>query len=118
MFKPFKILSFLRSQNSAYYFYWKWKNKKLPAFAGKMKFPTGDIRSHERTKKVYFNIQCKTDFPKKSFFNETVPIWKELPVKLKIGKCTYITTKKKQTILLKQICKRKKQFRLWKKMLE
>ena len=37
-------------------FYWKWKNKKLPAFAGKMKFPTGDIRSHKRTKKVYFNI--------------------------------------------------------------
>ena len=75
-------------------FYWKWKIKKLPAFAGKMKFPTGDTRSHERTKKVYFNIQCKTDFLKKSFFNKTVPIWNELPDKLKSGKCTYITTKK------------------------
>ena len=94
------------------------KNKKPPAFAGKMKFPTGDIRSHKRTKKVYFNIQCKTDSLKKSFFNKTVPIWNELPKKLKIGKCTYITTKKYQTILLKQICKRKRQFRIWKKMLE
>ena len=75
-------------------FYWKWKNKKLPAFAGKMKFPTGDIRSHKRTKEVYFNIHCKTDSLKKSFFNKTVPIWNELPDKLKIGKCTNITTKK------------------------
>ena len=70
------------------------KTKKLPSFAGKMKFPTGDIRSHERTKKVYFNIQCKTDFLKKSFFNKTVPIWNEFPDKLKIGKYAYLTTKK------------------------
>ena len=72
--------------------------KKIPAFAGKMKFPTGDIRSHERIKKVYFNVQCKTDFLKKSFSNKTVPIWNELPDKLKIGKCTYITTKNKLKI--------------------
>ena len=82
-----------------------------------MKLPTGYIGSHKRTKKVYFNIQ--TDSLKKSFFNETVPIWNEFPDKLKIGYCTYIKTKKKyQTILLKQIYKRKRQFQIWKKVLE
>ena len=99
-------------------FYRKWKNKKCLALRGKMKFPTGDIRSHKRTKKVYFNNQCKTDSLKKSFFNKTVPIWNELPDKLKYGSCTYITTKKniKQYFLNKYITKR--QFRIWKKVLE
>ena len=54
-------------------FYRKWKNKKLPAFAGKMKFPTGDIRSHYEPRKSTSPSNAKLTFLRKAFSIKQYP---------------------------------------------
>ena len=70
------IRYFLKNKSLSYF--WKWKNNLIPAFRDSQ-METGKIRKQSGTETPYFNIFCRSDFLRNSFFKKTVPLWNTLP---------------------------------------
>ena len=70
------IRCFLENKSLSYF--WKWKNNLIPAFRDSQ-METGKKRKQSRTETLYFNIFCRSDFLRNSFFKKTVPLWNTLP---------------------------------------
>ena len=91
----YKILPvrYLLNMKSVLYF-WKWKNKMIPALIGENERSTAPLRFLERTDILVYTRHCESTFMRNSFFfKKTVPLWNTLPKNLKIKSYSYTTIK-------------------------
>ena len=79
------IRYFLKNNSVSYF--WKWKNNLIPAFR-ESQLETGKKPKQSRTATLYFNIFCRSDFLRNSFFKENC-----IPVEHPAEKCLFATAK-------------------------
>ena len=101
----YKILPvrYLLNMKSVLYF-WKWKNKIIPALIGENEPLTAQVRFLERTDILVYFGRCESTFLRNSFLKKTVPLWNTLPKNLKTKSYSYSTIKNKtRAFFLKQL---------------
>ena len=101
----YKILPvrYLLNMKTVLYF-WKWKNKMIPALIGENEPSTTQLRFLERTDILVYTGRCESTFMRNSFFKKTVSLWNTLPKNLKTKSYSYATIKNKTKVFfLKQL---------------
>ena len=76
-------------------YFWKWKNKIIPALIGENEPSTAQLRFLERTDILVYTGRCESTFMRNSFFKKTVSLWNTLPKNLNTKSYSYATIKNK-----------------------
>ena len=85
-------------------YFWKWKNKMIPALIVEIEPSTAQLRFLEKTDILVNTGRCESTFMRNSFFKKTVPLWNTLPKNLNTKSYSYATTKNKtKAFFLKQL---------------
>ena len=63
-------------------YFWKWKNKLLPAFKY-VHIITANIKKQERTNQLVYNTFTKSQILSGCFFKRVVSLWNTLPAKIR-----------------------------------
>ena len=63
-------------------YFWKWKNKLLPAFKN-VHIITANIKKQERTNQLVYNTFTKSQILSGCFFKRVVSLWNTLPAKIR-----------------------------------